>query len=43
MNRGGPNTTTIYQQYQCHAVFGYAVWKAGLWWDFESARGTNSN
>ena len=42
-SRGGPSSTTIYQQYQCHAVFGYAVWEAGLWWDFETARGTRSN
>ena len=42
-SRGGPSSTTVYQQYQRHAVFGYAVWAAGFWWDFETARGTRSN
>jgi hypothetical protein len=38
-----PVSATIEQQYKCHAQFGYAVWKAGLWWDFETARSSNSN
>lgn len=38
-----PVTATIEQQYKCHAQFGYAVWLAGLWWDFETARGSNPN
>ena len=38
-----PATLTTHQQYDCHAVYGYAVWKAGIWWDFEKARGPNPN
>ncbi len=38
-----PVTATIEQQYKCHAQYGYAVWLAGLWWDFETARGSNPN
>ncbi|MWB98744.1 hypothetical protein [Agromyces seonyuensis] len=38
-----PTTTTIHQQFDCHAVFGYAIWEAGLWWDFETARGSIPN
>ncbi|TKJ96859.1 hypothetical protein PlfCFBP13513_15740 [Plantibacter flavus] len=38
-----PESATIEQQYKCHAQFGYAIWKAGIWWDFETARGSNPN
>lgn len=41
LSKGGKNTTTIHQQYECHVWFGYAVWLAGFWWDFETSRGTN--
>jgi hypothetical protein len=34
---------TLKQQYQCHVVFGYAVWLAGLHWDLEKARVNKSN
>ncbi len=43
VNGPAPTTTTIHQQFDCHAVFGYAIWKAGWWWDFETARGSNPN
>ena len=42
-NGVAPETTTIHQQFDCHAVFGYAIWKAGIWWDFETARGSHPN
>jgi hypothetical protein len=42
VSRGGSSLTTVRQQYECHVVFGYAVWLAGFWWDFETARPTNS-
>jgi hypothetical protein len=38
-----PVNATIEQQYKCHAQFGYAVWLAGLWWDFEAGRSSNPN
>lgn len=32
---------TMKQQYDCHALFGYALWGAGIHWDMEWARGSN--
>ncbi|KZX22527.1 hypothetical protein [Rathayibacter tanaceti] len=43
VNGVAPTTTTIHQQFDCHAVFGYAIWKAGIWWDFETARQSHPN
>lgn len=43
VNGVAPATTTIHQQFDCHAVFGYAIWKAGIWWDFETARASHPN
>lgn len=36
-----PETTAVHHQYDRNAVFGDAIWKAGIGWDFETARGLN--
>lgn len=41
VNGPGSTSTTVHQQYECHTTYGYAVWAAGVWWDFETARGSN--
>jgi hypothetical protein len=40
---GSNPATTLKQQYDCHVLGGYAVWIAGVHWDLERARSTNSN
>lgn len=43
VNGPAPTSAPVEQQYRCHVAFGYAVWKAGIWWDFETARKSHSN
>jgi hypothetical protein len=42
-NGVAPEMTTVHEQFDCHAVFGYAIWQAGIWWDFETARASHPN
>lgn len=40
----GPDPAdTLKQQYDCHVLVGYAVWKAGFHWDLEAGRPSRPN
>ncbi|WP_148059163.1 DUF2599 domain-containing protein [Rathayibacter sp. PhB127] len=37
------SSTSLYQQYQCHAAYGRAIIGAGFHWDLEASRPANGN